>query len=416
MPNTPRYVTALISTLNLKSPQPDLLRALDDSEWQQLLVFGDHMHLTIPLAQAWSEYCPAWVRSRVEQNIADNARRFQAIKTTYMEVAGKLREAHIDHVVLKGFTKCPEYAPDPRHRVQSDIDLFCPPETVFRARDALSMIGLRAQHRVDDICEHLPALHRISEWKWRGNTYDPEMPIAIELHHSFWDYATARCGPESMNDFWRRRVARRLDEISVPALSSIDSLGYLALNLVRDLLRGSGLVTSQVYELACFLHWNSRNNNFWSMWTELHDGELRRLQSVALLLAKIWFQCDLHEAVETNIDRLPLSTRRWFESPATCPSPMGWLRPNKDRIWLQASLLRTGAEKRKVIFDRLLPRVLPVDAAIASKVPNRSPAEEPASSRYICYVIYLVSRVTYHLRILPATLWHGFRWWLSART
>lgn len=416
MPSTPRYVTALVSALNLRKPQPELLRTLDDSEWEQLLVFGDQMHLTIPLAEACGDFCPSWVRARVERNLADNSQRFQVIKTTYAEIADALRDANVDNLVLKGFTKAPEYVPDPRHRIQSDIDLFCPPESIFRARDALSALGFEAQHRVDDICEHLPPLRRKTAWQWRENAYDPEMPLAIELHHSFWDHATARCGPEAMNDFWQRRVARRLEEISFSALCSIDNLGYLALNLLRDLLRGTGIVTSQVYELACFLHRNSRNMEIWDKWTKMHDGELRRLESVSFLLAKTWFRCDLPEAIETEIERLPLGTRRWFESTATCPSPMGWLRPNKDRIWLHSSLLETTAEKRKVVFDRLLPRVLPVDAAIASKMPNSSPSEESDLYRYSRYVVYLFTRVAYHLRILPTTLWHGFCWWWSARS
>jgi hypothetical protein len=95
---------------------------------------------------------------------------------------------------------------------------------------------------------------------------------------------------------------------------------------------------------------------------------------------------------------------------------MGWLRPNKDRIWLHSSLLENIAEKRRVVFDRLLPRVLPVDAAIASKMPNNSPTEESAPYRYSQYVVYLFTRVTYHLWILPTTLWHGFCWWWSARS
>ena len=415
MPSTPRHVTALVSALNFWSPQPELLHTLDDREWQRLLVFGDQMHLTIPLAQACNNHFPSWVRARVERNIADNAQRFQKIKTTYTEIADALTKAHVDHLVLKGFTKAPEYAPDPRHRIQSDIDLFCPPETVFRARDALSALGFKAQHRVDDISEHLPPLHRKTAWQWRGNAYDPEMPLAIELHHSLWDYATARFGPEGLNDFWQRRVERRLEEISFSALCPIDSLGYLALNLLRDLLRGTGIVTSQVYELAWFLHRNSRNKEFWSSWTEMHDGELRRLESVSFLLARTWFHCDLRQEVEVEIERLPLGTQRWFESPATCPSPMGWLRPNKDRIWLHVSLLETTAERRKVVFDRLLPRILPVDAAIASKMPNSSSTEESVSYKYSRYIVYLLTRVTYHLWILPTTLWHGFCWWRSAR-
>lgn len=415
MPSTPRYVTALISALNFRSPQPEILHALDHREWQRLLVFGDQMHLTIPLSQAFESYCPSWVCERVERNVADNAQRFQIIKTTYTEIADALTRANVDHLVLKGFCNAPEYVLDPRHRIQSDIDLFCLPETIVRARDALSALGFRSQHRLDDICEHLPPLRRKTAWQWRGNAYDPEMPLAIELHHSLWDSAIERCGPKGITDFWHRRVERRLEEISFSALSPIDSLGYLALNLLRDLLRGTGLVTSQIYELAWFLHRNSRNKEFWNSWTEMHDGELRRLESVSLLLARTWFDCDLAEAVETEIDRLPVGTQRWFNSPATCPSPMGWLRPNTDGIWLHSSLLETKTEKWKVIFDRLLPRVLPLDAAIASKVPNNSPTQLSGSYRYYRYVIYLFTRGIYHLSVLPTTLWHGLRWWRSAR-
>jgi len=416
MPSTPHYVTAVISALNFRSPQPELLQTLDDPEWQQLLVFGDQMHLTIPLVQACSNYCPSWVRSKVERNIADNAQRFQMIKTTYAEIADVLRKADVDHLVLKGFTKTPEYAPDPRHRIQSDIDLFCPSETVFRARDALSALGFRAQHEVDDTCEHhLPPLRRKTEWQWRGNAYDPEMPPAIELHHCLWDNETARCGPQTLNDFWQRRVERKLEEITFSALCPIDSLGCSALNLLRDLLR-FGIVTSQVYELAWFLHRNSRNKEFWNRWTEMHDGEVRRLEAVSFLLAKTWFHCDLPEAAETEIEHLPLGTQRWFESPATCASPMGWLRPNEERVWLHSSLMETAAEKRKVVFDRLFPRILPVDPAIARKIPNSFPTDESVSYRYSRYALYLFTRATYRLWVLPTTLWHGFCWWWSARS
>jgi len=112
MPSTPRYVTALISALSFRGAQPELLQALDDSEWHQLLVFGDQMRLTIPLAQVCGDYCPSWVRSRIDQNIADNARRFQMIKTTYAEIVEVFRAADVEHVVLKGFTKSPDYAPE----------------------------------------------------------------------------------------------------------------------------------------------------------------------------------------------------------------------------------------------------------------------------------------------------------------
>jgi hypothetical protein len=418
MPSTPRYVSALISALSLRNPQPELLKSVDDAEWKQLLVFGDQMHLTIPLAQTCNGYCPGWVRSRIDRNIADNARRFQMIKTTYTEIAGALRNARVDYMVLKGFTQSPDYAPEPRHRIQSDIDLFCPQESILRVRDALSTLGYRSQHGFDAMpWDHLPPLRRKTAWEWRGNAYDPEMPLSVELHHSFWDRAEARFGPESLEHFWQRRVERQLDEISFSALSPVDSPGYLALNLLRDLLRGPGIVTSQVYELAWFLHQNARDKEFWNRWTELHDGELRQLESVSFLLAANWFHCDLPEVVQAEIERLPVGTRRWFETHATCPSPMGWLRPTKDGIWLHSSLLKSTAEKRRVVLDRLLPRrLLPVDAAIANHTPNISPADDSVSRNYHRYLSYLFGRVAYNAWVIPYTLWNGFRWWLSARS
>jgi hypothetical protein len=417
MAASPSYVTALISALSFRGAEPELLQTLNDSEWEQLLIFGDLMHLTIPLVQKCGNYCPRWVCQRVDRNIDDNALRFQVIKNTYATVAEALREEHVDHLVLKGFTKSPDYAPDPRHRIQSDIDVFCPRETIFRARDALYGIGYRSQHQFDDMpWDHLPPLRRKTEWQWRGNAYDPEMPLTIELHHCFWDRAAVRCGPVDDGHFWQRRIVGRLEEISFPALHPIDRLGYSALNLLRDLLR-VGIVTSQVYELAWFLHRNSRNEEFWSGWIQLHNDELRRLESVSFLLAQAWFHCDLSEAIQAEIGSLPMGTKRWFEMDATSPSPMGWMRPSKDAVWLHSSLMRSAKEKTRVVFGRLFPRrVLPVDAAIANRIPNSSPNEESGWQNYSRYLGYLVARVAYHSKVLPITLWHGFCWWWSART
>jgi len=306
--------------------------------------------------------------------------------------------------------------PNPRYRTQSDIDLFCPPDSISRARDALLAIGYEPIYRFDDMpWDHLPPMRRRTSWQWRGNAYDPEMPLTMELHHCFWDHAAARCGPEDLNDFWERRTERRLEEITFPSLSPIDNLGYSTLNLLRDLLRGA-IVTSQAYELAWFLHGSSRNEEFWSRWADVRDDELRRFESVSFVLATTWFHCDLPETAAAQVNRLPVGTRRWFEIPATAPSPMGWLRPNKNGLWLNSSLLASNPEKRQLVLRRLFPRrVLPVNVVVANKVPNRPPSEGSVWRNCSQYFVYLFARVTYHLGVLPSTLWQGFRWWWAAR-
>lgn len=417
LPGLPGHVTALLSALSFRDPRPELLTALDAPAWQQLLAFGDHMHLTLPLAQAWGDYLPDWVRARVDSNIADNTQRFQTLKNAYAEVADTLRNADVENVVLKGFTKSPDYVPEPRHRIQCDIDLFCPPETVFHARDALTAIGYEPVYQFEDMpWDHLPGLRRKSSWQWRGNAYDPEMPLGVELHHTFWDHAAARYGPTDLSAFWERRVERRLEDLSFSALNPIDNLGYLALNLLRDLLR-AGIVTSQVYELAWFLHKNSRDAEFWMHWSSEHSDELRRLESISFLLAATWFDCDLPEAVTAEIEQLPVATQRWFEIPATSPSPMGWMRPSKASIWLHSSLLASSAEKWKLVLQKLfLPRVRPVNV-IAAEVPSAVLSASKASAwRDIRqYVAYLFTRAKFHLWVLPKTLWQGLCWWRAAR-
>jgi hypothetical protein len=416
MRSLPNYVTATMSALSFREAHPEFLQTLNDSEWRDLLVFGDHMRLTLPLAQVANEFLPEWVRSEVDQKIADNTRRFPMIKHCYAEIAEALKNADADCVVLKGFTKSPDYVPDPRQRVQGDIDLYCPPGMIVRAGEALGEIGYEPIYRFEAMpWDHLPPLRRKTSWQWRGNVYDPEMPLGIELHHCFWDYSWARCGPENLDEFWHRRIPRQLEDISFSALAPVDNVGYLALNLLRDLMR-IPLITSQVYELAWFLHHHAHDDAFWKQWTEWHDEELRRFESIPFLLASIWFRCDLPQAVVEEIERLPLSTRRWFVHPATAPSPMGWLQPSKDGLWLHSSLLPTRAAKRDLVFRRLFPRrPRPVNVVVADASPNQPSSNASLWQTSRQYARYLSKRVSYHLRFLPPTLWHGFRWWRSAR-
>jgi MFS family permease len=414
MSGIPRHVTALLSALKFRGSQPELLRDLADAEWHKLLFFGDRMHLTIPLSRACGNYLPGWVASRIEQNIADNQQRFQRAKATYAEIADCLEDANIQHVILKGFTKWPGYVEDPRLRMQSDIDLYSPAEEILLARAALSKISYRTPPGAyEPVWDHLPALRRASDWQWRGNAYDPEMPLSIELHKCFWDREAARFGPESLSDFWKRRIERQLEDLRYPGLCPADNLGYSALNVLRDLLR-AGLIVSQVYELAWFLHYNSSDEQFWKDWREVHDDELRRLESISFLLASTWFSCDLPVAVQIEIERLPVTVRRWFDICSTSPMRTG-IFPNKDGVWLHSALLKSPTEKRSLIRERLFPPAPPVNAAIPNPLAKSVPSGRAQSHSYLEGFVKLVSRSTYNLRVLPHTLTHGFRWWLATK-
>src|SRR5580658_3171334 len=128
---------ALLSALQFRSARADGLQALDESEWPELLEFCDLAHLTLPLWRNCADRLPDWVRERMEQNASDNAKRFDNVKRIYLELAKALEDVQVEYLVLKGFAQYPGYVEDPRLRMQSDIDLYCPSGSILRAQDAL---------------------------------------------------------------------------------------------------------------------------------------------------------------------------------------------------------------------------------------------------------------------------------------
>src|ERR1700731_1634262 len=99
MANIPPSFQAVLSALKFCSPDRRSLQKLRDSEWTELLLFCDRMHLTIPLGRTCPDDLPDSVRSRINQNISDNTERFERIKTVYSQVAAALHHADVNHVV-----------------------------------------------------------------------------------------------------------------------------------------------------------------------------------------------------------------------------------------------------------------------------------------------------------------------------
>jgi len=160
-PRIPREVAALLDALQLEGAHTDALLALDDSEWLRLLDFCDVAHLALQLSQSNLKGAPDWVVRRLEQNVSDNARRFERLKAVYLEAGAALSRAAVPYMVLKGFTQAPDYVSDPRLRMQSDIDIYSPAEDVEKAQSTLMKIGYLPTEEPDPCADHLPALSRL---------------------------------------------------------------------------------------------------------------------------------------------------------------------------------------------------------------------------------------------------------------
>lgn len=412
MRRIPHYVRALLSALQFRGDDPEGLRSLDESEWRELLEFSDLAHLTLPLWRNCADVLPDWVRERIERNVSDNAKRFDNVNHVYLEVAKALDDVQVEYLVLKGFAQYPGYVEDPRLRMQSDIDLYCPEDGILRARDALLNLGYEPICGLERLPQdHLAPMIRKTGWKWRGNAFDPEMPLSIELHYCLWNEANARFMPKGLEDFWPRRRTRHLEDFSFPGLDPIDNLGFSALHALRDLFSGDWAL-HRVYEIARFLHTNADNTSFWSRWRELHNDSLRSSEAISFRLAKDWFACDLGEEVEAKVRNLSPAVQRWVDLFGDS-SLDGIFHANKHGVWLHIALLESYHDKLAVLRNALVPTRIPALGAPGQDTTRQGRRKRFwPSHRYAKYCFYITSRVIYHAKTLAPTLCRGAWWWL----
>jgi hypothetical protein len=415
MRRNPAPLPALLSALQFRAAHPEALRVLGESEWHELLEFCDLAHLTLPLRQNCGDVLPDWVRARMERNASDNAKRFDNVKRVYLELAKAIKDVQVEHLVIKGFAQYPGYVEHPRLRMQSDIDIYCPSESILHARDALLSLGYQPLRGDENLPkDHLPAMIRKTGWEWRGNAFDPEMPPSIELHFCLWNETNARFAPKGLEDFWQRRVTRHLEDFSFPALDPVDNFGFFALHVLRELFRGDW-VLHRIYEMARFLHTNAANKPFWLRWRELHNDSLRSSEAISFRLARDWFACDLSEEVEAEVRNLSPAVQQWLDLFSESPLA-GMSRTNKDGVWLHIALLESFRDKGAVLGNALLPMRIPTVGAQGQDTTRQGRRKRFwPSNRRAQYLFYVTSRVVYHAKTLAPTLWHGVRWWFATR-
>ena len=414
-PRVPREFVALMDALQLEGANTDALLLLDTDDWRKLLEFCDLAHLTLALAQVDRAGFPQWVIDRLEKNLADNAQRFELVRAAYTEAAAVLTGAGVSHMVVKGFSQAPAYVADPRLRVQSDIDFYCPPDQIQRAQTALKKIGYAEEDEVDySRADHLPTLSRRGKWQWRGNPYDPEMPLSIELHFCLWNDATSLIDLPDVNRFWDRRVERRLGKLEFPGLSDVDQLAYLALHILRGAFTGDWIV-HHVHELATFLHANVTNVEFWDEWLSTHNVRLRKLQSIAFSLARSWFSCACSQVVCAEIDRLPEMQKRWLRLFGGSPLEV-MFRRNKDGRLLHLLLADTQDGRRAAFRRAIIPPRVRGPNAPEIEIRNRRNIGISGMNRYVSYLRYLVSRVIEHAFANTAFLVHASMLWFAGRS
>lgn len=412
-PRIPSEVGALLSALQVREADRSLLKNLSDEAWTRLLEFSNIANLTLPLAQLDMEGFPGWVIERLKTNLADNAQRVERIKMLYREAASALDSVGVAHIVIKGFTQAPDYVATPRLRAQSDLDFFCPPESITDAREALHKIGYLSETKVNTSCaDHGAALVRLGNWQWRGNPFDAEMPLGIELHFCLWNEVVSRIAIPGIELFWERRIRREIDGLSVPCLSEVDQLGYLALHILRNLFFRDWIV-HHLRELAVFLHSHGNDDDYWRRWSESHPPKLKSCEAIAFYHARMWFGCSLHPLAGQEIAGLPATQQSWLKRFSNSALE-AMFESNKDALWLQLSFLSSRGDKWKVLRRTLIPaRVATMDSPIVRIRNKRLVARSAGSARWRQYLDYLLARSASHTHASLTAITRGARWRLS---
>lgn len=376
--------------MHLDQPQPEGLARLSEAEWREALKFCDRSRITLAFREAAAESLPGWVRERLDANARNNAVRLTRIEELYRTLQARLSGAQVEFAALKGITH-PALFPHAPARVQYDLDLYVPRPFVGLANELLVADGWQPAEGMEAYpTDHLPVLVRKHSWQFRGDFFDVEMPLAVELHFQFWNANIERLPAAGAEQFWERRVRREAAGVQLGMLSPPDALGYAALHLLRHLLRGN-VQPFHVYEIARLLDALSDDAAFWDEWSRLHSPQMRRLEAVVFRLAQEWFGGRVAAKAQEQIDRLPARTLLWFADYALSPALRDF-HSNKDELWLHFSLLDSRADCWRVARRRLFPSApLPHSRGLALR------------------------RLRHHALSLPRAAWTGLRWAMRIR-
>jgi hypothetical protein len=408
----PREFAAMMEALQLPAPNREALLELSDVEWRRLLDVADLAHLTLALAQLPSSGFPVWVVERLQRNVARNALRTRRVQAAYTEAAAALDRAGVPHVAIKGFTLVPDYVSAARFRHQSDLDFYVPPPLVETAVAALHAIGYASKLDYDDkLADHVPPLMPPG-FAWKGDLYDPDLVPPIEIHFSLWNSAATLISLPEVEQFWSRRVERRLGSFSFRALDEVDQLGYFALHILRDVFSGDW-IAHHVLELATFLDRRAGDTAFWRRWQKLHSPRLREIEAVAFLLAHTWFSARLSSEAGDQIARLPARSVRWVETLGGCPLEASFRRTREGRL-LQFLLVRSWKSKLLALRHALLPRVVALPSGAELRARNRR-FDAATPNRYcIDRIAWLGHRLRTHVANDASFLMHGIRFCFAA--
>jgi len=348
----PEPVLGVLEALHFERPSTARLCSLTSAEWDELLDWCDRRQITFVLHAACGDALPLRVQKRIGASLERYSLRFARLQDELASVIDILDGRGISFVVLKGVTHAPEMTPDPLLRAQGDIDLWIPDGAALIAQDALIDAGYRPVGSGHSD-RHLRPLARPGTWRWRGDIFDPDMPVRVELHHDLWRSESERIPVPGEHGFRTRLEQRDFGGRRAFVLCPHDMVGFAALHVLLHLLHGD-VPLQRAWEIGRFLHLRADDALFWSAWRKTHGPELRSAQALVFDIVRRWFGCRVPACAANEVVGLNEPVRRWLDRFAFSPLRQQ-SRPNRDQLWLHLALVPSMAGRARVLLRNFFP-------------------------------------------------------------
>jgi hypothetical protein len=340
-----------------------------EDQWRQALAFADTAGLTLFLRanlQQRGDFQRLLrsIQQGLERRFQDNVARTQAVCQELIEFNRLLQAQNIRYLNLKGQALYPDFVDRRENRLQYDHDFLINTQDLQKSYDLFLNLGyspLPSSSRL--AVGHLPTLVRKTDWKWKGNLFDPSIPRGVELHFQLWDSDFDRIPIRTLENVWRNSESISFQSVFLPALSRQHTLLYCVLHSFRHLLRND-LRLSHLYEIGYFLHRGCEISSFWPGFLKsiLSCSNSCRAAATLFELARRTFGPQPEPMVRQFIsEHLSRAAALWIEKYGVQES-IHCYRGSKSALFLHLDFVEGMVGKGVVMGRKLIPRHLPLSS------------------------------------------------------
>ncbi len=322
---------------------------------------------------------PLAVRDRLQDNLADNRARTEALFAESLSINDSFQEEGIVSVNLKGVTLWPDSVPDPALRCQMDLDFLVCAEDAPKARQVLERSGYLLYVISGDTWEFRAGTSAVAS---RKDLYKPKPQRTVDLHLA--------------NTTDRRLASAQLKTFHgklLPALSPVDLFIAQARHLFQHV---SGAFTRAGWVLEYRRHVLARyqDSAFWE--AVKHSSSQRPQDAIAvgiatLLTSQIFGQFAPQALSWWTVDRLPAGVRLWVQAYGRSVM-LADFPGTKLYLLLKKELGSEQPQQSVTIHKHYLPMHLP------PLISHGHAGERPASrlKRYLAQIRFVLFRLRFH--------------------